>query len=489
MLSNNPLLRTDSYKYSHWAQYPNGLTKLEAYVESRGSDIGYSLMFGLQYFLKEYLSKPFTMDNIYEAAAFAEKHFGRKDVFPIEDFKYILSEHKGYFPIQIDAVPEGSVIPALNVLMRVKSTDPKVPWIVSWIETQLLRAVWYGTTVATNSFAAKKTIYEFLEKTADYPGAEILFKLHDFGARGVSSHESAMIGGAAHLINFSGTDTCEGIAMLTDYYDAKNMCGFSIPATEHSTMTTWGRDNEEAAFRNMLQHFGGRGMLWACVSDSYDIYNATSELWGNRLLKEVQDSGSTLVVRPDSGDPREVVRDVVERLAIAYGSEVNTKGYKVLRGVRVIQGDGVNNQSIRAILEELTQYGWSASNVAFGMGGALLQRVDRDTQKFAYKVCLATIDGKEVPVYKDPITAAFKKSKRGHLILNPHEDGSFETIDIQANPSYGGYNDLLRTVYYNGTRKNMQNLDSIRQLSDKAMHNMLYPPNPAALAQDAIGED
>ena len=215
----------------------------------------------------------------------------------------------------------------------------------------------------------KGLIMDALIKSADDPAAEINFKLHDFGSRGVSSQESAMVGGAAHLINFMGSDTGVGVLCANDYYNV-DMAGFSIPASEHRTITSWGKENEVKAYSNILDKFAKPGALVACVSDSYDIWNACEHLWGETLKQKIVDSGATLVVRPDSGDPPTVVLKVAEILASKFGFTVNSKGFKVLNNVRVIQGDGINEHTVKEILDNLLNAGFSASNIAFGMGVA-----------------------------------------------------------------------------------------------------------------------
>jgi nicotinamide phosphoribosyltransferase len=283
------------------------------------------------------------------------------------------------------------------------------------------------------------------------------FKLHDFGARGVSSLESAGLGGAAHLVNFMGTDTVAGVLTARAYYH-EPMAGFSIPAAEHSTITSWGREREVDAYANMLRQFAKPGSLVAVVSDSYDIYTAIREYWGTTLRQQVIDSGATVVIRPDSGDPVEVVHQCLELLDEAFGSTVNGKGYKVLNHVRLIQGDGVDPDSIRAILERITEAGYATDNIAFGMGGGLLQKLNRDTQKFALKCSAARVDGQWIDVYKDPVTDAGKTSQRGRLTLLRHvEYGSVKTVPIPEDATSAedmrlpiGWAHAMETVWENG---------------------------------------
>ena len=409
-MTKNIILLSDSYKYSQWLQYPPGTEYVYSYIESRGGDWKDTVFFGLQAFIKEYLTTPVTMEDIDEAEAIILAH---GEPFNREGWEYIVNELSGKLPISIFAPPEGSIIPTQNVLVTVVNTDPKCYWLTSFIETPLLRGVWYPTTVATNSYESKKIILGALEKSGT-PEA-INFKLHDFGARGVSSGESAGLGGLAHLVNFMGTDTVSALIAGKKYYSI-DTAGYSIPASEHSTITSWGRDNEVDAYRNMIKQFGKQGKIFACVSDSYDIFKAC-EMWGTELKQDVLDSGAMVVIRPDSGYPAEVVLKCLYILEKYYGSVTNDKGYRVLNNVRVIQGDGIDHNSIESILFTIQLAGFSSDNVGFGQGGALLQSVNRDTMKWAMKCSSITVDGVNRDVYKEPITDLGKRSKRGLVTL------------------------------------------------------------------------
>lgn len=458
--AKNIILNSDSYKFSQWVQYPEGTEYVYSYIESRGSDIYDSLVFvGTQAFIREYLTTPITREMIEHAAVVMHLH---GEPFNKEGWEYILNVHGGVLPIEIKSVDEGTVMRLKNVLVTVVNTDPKCYWLTSFIETALLRAIWYPTTVASNSYHSKKIIARALERTGD--PSLINFKLHDFGARGVSSMESAALGGMAHLINFMGTDTVSGILAAMEYYDAE-VCGFSIPAMEHSTVTSWGRDHEVDSYRNMLKHYGKPGALLACVSDSYDIFEACKK-WGTELKDEVVKSGAVVVVRPDSGDPTEVVNSCLKILDKYFGHTVNAKGFKVLNNVRIIQGDGIDHVSINSILTVMEMNGYSADNVAFGQGGALLQQVNRDTMKFAMKCSAVYIstagtqrhEGKWVDVFKDPVTSSMKKSKKGRLML-VEEDGKFVTKTLD----YGmDVHNLLQTRYLDGRIMNETTFDQVR---------------------------
>jgi len=452
---HNIILNSDSYKYSQFNQYPANTTGIYSYIESRGGKYDETVFFGLQAFIKEYLTAPITQDMIDEAELIITAH---GEPFNRAGWEYILNEHNGYLPVRIRAVPEGTIVPVKNVLATIENTDPACYWLTSFLETALLRAIWYPTTVATNSREIKKLILDALEKTGD--PTTIDFKLHDFGARGVSSLESAGIGGAAHLVNFMGTDTVEALLFARRYYNA-DMAGFSIPAMEHSTVTSWGRENEVASYRNMIKQNARPGGLVACVSDSYDIF-AACELWGTELKQDVIDSGATVVVRPDSGDPATVVNECLAILDKNFGHTVNEKGFKVLNNVRVIQGDGITIQSIRSIIFTITMSGYSVDNVAFGQGGALLQIVNRDDQKFAMKCSAALVNGEWVDVFKDPITDAGKQSKKGRVTLYNNGQGNLFSDVINKD-----YPDELVTVFENGKIVKEYTFDEVRANSNK----------------------
>jgi nicotinamide phosphoribosyltransferase len=424
-----------------------GTTGVYSYIESRGGRYDRTVFFGLQAFIKEYLTTPITQADIDIADEILTAH---GEPFNRAGWQYILDKHGGFLPVVIRAVPEGTVVPVKNVLATIENTDPECFWLTTWLETALLRAIWYPTTVATQSWHIRQLILDYLEKTGD--PTLIDFKLHDFGARGTSSLESAGIGGAAHLVNFMGTDTISGVLYAREFYGA-GVAGFSIPAAEHSTITSWGRDGEVKAYENMVKQFGKPGSILAVVSDSYDIFNAASKLWGEDLRQLVIDSGATLVIRPDSGDPVEVNRRLVEILGEKFGYTVNSKGYKVLNHVRIIQGDGINYQSIGDILTAITDLGYSADNIAFGMGGGLLQQVDRDTQKFAMKASSVCINDQWISIAKDPVTDPGKKSKAGRVSL--YKNGKEYRSDVTPPLGWtdfgiGSWNEVLETVYRDG---------------------------------------
>lgn len=268
-------MATDSYKASHARQYPKGTRKVKSYFEARGSELAdYTVFFGLQYYIKMYLlGAIITKEQVDTAAEFWREHFG-SEIFQRENWDYIVDHCGGKLPISIRAVKEGTKVKNKNVLFVIENTDDNCFWLTNFVETLLMK-IWYSITVATNSHRSRQLILKYLEKTGT-PDA-IAFKLHDFGYRGVSSEETAAIGAMSHLISFMGTDSVIGIQAGRWAYNTKAMLGYSVPASEHSTITSWTKAGEIDAFRNMLLTYP-TGIV-ACVSDSFHIIEAMDK-WG-----------------------------------------------------------------------------------------------------------------------------------------------------------------------------------------------------------------
>lgn len=479
------LKKTDSYKVSHHYAYPPGTTRIKAYLEARvGARYPKTMFFGLQPRLHQ-LQEQFHTGSILAAEARWEAHglpFNRPG------WEHILFRHNGRLPLLIRAVPEGSLVPEGNVLMTVENTDPEVPWLTTWVETVLMRT-WYPTTVATRSAYCKMVLAKYRKLTSDDQNVD--FSLHDFGARGVSCEDEARLGGMAHLVNFKGTDTYEAIEAANLEYetgdDGYQTHGYSIPAMEHSTVIAWGRDREEAAYRNFIEQSLARGKkMVACVSDSYDFHHTVESIWCGSMLEWVRArhaaDGLVVVIRPDSGDAVQENLFALEMIAMRAGFTKNSKGFKVLPPYyRLIQGDGNNNETdIERVCEALRFYGWSTENIAFGMGAGLLRKVDRDTQRFAYKPCAAKIDESWVSIAKTPLTDPTKASKGGDLDLLVGPDGQYVTVNddrvltgpLDTTPNalrLAGYKSALETVFVNGTITRFQSFDDIRARAAAAL--------------------
>jgi nicotinamide phosphoribosyltransferase len=460
-MNKNICLTTDSYKLNHWNQYPAGTEKVYSYFECRkGAKFAETPFFGLQYIIKNHLEGVVvTREKIENAAKLCKAHFGSEKYFNREGWEYILNNYGGKLPVVIKAVEEGTVVPINNVLMTIENTDNKCFWLTNFLET-ILSQVWYSTTVAALSREVKVNIKEYFDLTSD--GGLLNFGLHDFGFRGASSWESAGIGGAAHLINFLGTDTVVAMEVAVNYYNADlNGLAFSVAATEHSVMTALGKNGEEQVVENLLNEYP-TGIL-SVVSDSYDIYNFVSNIVGTKFKDRILDRDGVFVVRPDSitpthPTPEEEMVWIMENLWANIGGTINSKGYKVINPkVRVLWGDGIDIDGIKKILYAVTKAGFATENIAcFGMGGGLLQKVNRDTQRCAFKCSAQYRDGQWYDIQKNPKDVS-KASKKGKLKLIK-VDGEFETVG-ENDPG----EDYLKVVFYDGVLLNEVDFATIRK--------------------------
>lgn len=474
----NPILDADSYKIGQWLQYPEGATAMFSYIESRGGTYDRTVFFGLQYILQKYVETQITMDMIDEAEDYIRMHLGQTESFHRKAWEYIVKKYNGFLPVTIKAVKEGTVVPTKNVLITISCDDPEAFWCVGYIESLLLR-VWSPITTATKSFHVKEQLMGAAEISSAEPtenlfalSAEtgipqsLLFKFHDFGARGGASYESVSLNGLGHLVNFYGTDTLSALKLGREHYGIP-CAGYSIDASEHSTMTALGPKGEIIQFERMINKFGNRA-IFACVSDGFNIWEAISQGWGTELFEKIVAMNAILVVRPDSGDPVEVPVKCVKLLDEKFGHTIVNKGdgYKLLNHVRVIQGDGIGADEIAAITRRLHEEGYSFDNMAYGSGGWLQQKQNRDTQKFACKNAWMMINGESVNVFKDPITDHGKKSKKGRMTLIETDDGGFQTLTELTDEQFDGENlpgkELLVPVYQNGMMVKTYSFDEIR---------------------------
>lgn len=461
MLLDNFIIKTDSYKIGHWSDYPDDTEYVYSYFEARtGARFTNTEFFGLQP-MTDYLAQVrVTQAMVEEAAMVAAIHFGDPTIFNRTGWEYIVNELQGKLPLKIMAVPEGTNVPVNNVLMTVVNTDPHCFWLTNALES-FLTHVWYPSTVATLSKNVKNMMLAYLEANGD--PLNINFMLHDFGYRGATTDDAAAIGGAGHLINFMGTDTLVAMALAYDYYDAKlESLGFSVPATEHSVMTSLGREGEYKVVQHLLKNHS-TGIL-SCVADSYNIYNFTKYIIS--IKDQILARDGRFVLRPDSvtgadPTPESLVNTLLWMLWEGFGGEINAKGYKVLDPhIRLIWGDGIDIDGIQLILENMDGSWFSADNIVFGMGGGLLQKVNRDTQRFAFKSSAQCRSGVWYDIHKDPIDSS-KVSKKGKLKLVLNEAG-YATL-----PQSNFQNDELVKVFENSKTFNRITFDQVRENSMK----------------------
>ena len=451
---------TDSYKLGHHGQYLRGTEYVAAYFESRhGAEFDETVFFGLQYILTKYVAgQVVTREKIERAAKLSAAHMRNGQIFNRAMWEHILKEHDGYLPIRIKAVPEGTPVTVSNVLMTVINTDPKCPALTNHLES-LLSHAWYASTVCTLSRACKKLIMPYYEMTVmpeDYAGLD--YMLHDFGFRGASSVESAGIGGAAHLVNFCGTDTLRALELVMDYYLTNDCVGFSVVATEHSVMTAGGPKGEERVVKQLFETYP-TGIL-SLVIDSFDDMNFIRNIIGGTFRDTVINRDGITVLRPDSGDPVATMLEGLEILWELFGGHVNDKGYRQLPPyIKMLWGDGLDIQKIDELCDEITDAGWSMTCIAtFGMGGGLLQKVNRDTQRFAFKCCAQCRDGVWYDIYKDPKDKS-KASKRGIQVLTKDDDGGW--LSVPEHDAFG-FTNYLKTVFEHGLLLNKQTFQEVQ---------------------------
>jgi len=443
----NVILDSDSYKMCHHSMYPIGTESVYSYFEARpGAKYNKTVFFGLQYLIKKYLvGQVVTADRISEAAELCAVHFGNSDLFNIRMWTHILEKHDGRLPVHIKAVQEGIAVDVNNVMITVENTDPECFALTNHLETMITR-VWSASTTATLSYEIMQLLEYYRDSTSVDDGM-MKFRTHDFGARGVSSRESAAMQGAGHLLNFVGTDNISAMELARDYYSAPyDGLGYSVPATEHSIMTSMGPDREDELLHSLIKEYP-TGIL-SLVIDSYDYRNFILNVASSQSDSILARDGVT-VFRPDSGDPDSVTIDVLNSLEEVFGTTINDKGFKVLNPkVGMLWGDGIDYQGIRGILYTMKSQGWAASNIVFGCGGGLLQKMNRDTQRFAFKCSAQKRDGEWIDIFKKPLDMS-KASKKGRLKLirdGEKEDGKFITV---AHDEPG--EDYLQTVFKNGS--------------------------------------
>lgn len=443
------ILETDSYKLNHWRMYHPDTEAVYSYFESRnGAKYPETVFFGLQAIMKRYLQgQVVTMADIEEADEFCDAHFGIKGMFNREMWEHIVKAHGGRLPVRIKAVPEGTPVQVGNVLMTVESLDPKCASLTNALES-LLTHVWYSSNVATISRDIKKKLDWGFNRTASTKDL-LPFMLHDFGYRGATCSEASGMGGMGHLVNFMGTDTVPAVMYARRYYGEK-MAGFSVAASEHSIMTGEGEAGEYGVIRRLIEKYPD-GIL-SVVMDSYDIRKAI-KYCGTYLRSEILARNGKFVFRPDSprfkGDSAaDQILWIAQELEHYFGGTVNEKGCIVLNPkVGIIYGDGLSAEEIKESIDALDSAGFSVETCVYGMGGGLLQKHNRDTQRSAFKSSAQKRNGVWHDVFKKPLDVT-KASKAGRLKLVKGQNG-YVTVPTDCEAAEA-HDDQLVTVFQNG---------------------------------------
>lgn len=460
----NRILLADGYKYSHPPQYPIRTVNQYDYVEARSLKLyNKTLVHGYQGMMKEYFTMPISKREIDEAELITKL---QGIDFDRTGWDIILDEYDGYLPITIKAVKEGTLLPNQNVMCTIELTedDARIFWVVSWLETFLMK-VWYPCSVGTRAFFVKMMLMEMAKITSDTPFVD--YQYVNFGDRGSSSVESAEIGGAAHLTCFSVSDNINCLKYIMSNYNVPLSEGINITSTidasEHSTVTSWGKDGEQDFVMNFLEINKNKRFI-ACVGDSYDIYNFTNFVTTGEFKEKIESEEYPMfIIRPDSGNAVEVIErmlDIMERNGVNY--TFNSKGYKVFNKMRLLWGDGINMETMRDILSILILRKYSTENMVFGSGGWLMQEISRDSLGFAAKCSEITFDdGSTREIYKEPITAPNKKSKKGRVTTYINNEGDFVTCIIDDIPEDGV--NALHIIFQNGKMIDEEDFFTIRK--------------------------
>ncbi|HEV2482640.1 MAG TPA: nicotinate phosphoribosyltransferase [Puia sp.] len=436
-MTASPILLKDGYKVGHKFQYPAGTTLVYSNLtprKSRSAGTDEIVFFGLQYFIREYLIRQFNeeffqrpKDSVVKAYARRMDNYLGKDSIT---YQHIADLHDlGYLPLEIKALPEGSLVPMRVPIFTIRNTVPEFFWLTNMLETVLSAVLWKPSTSATTAFDYLRTFTRFARETVGDDLSFIPWQGHDFSFRGMSGVEDAVMSGAGHLLSFSGTDTIPAIDFLEQYYHAdceKELIGGSVPATEHSVMCMGTQDEEIRTFERLINEVYPGGIV-SIVSDTWDFWQVITEFLP-ALKDRILARNGKVVIRPDSGDPVKIIigdeqasvgspqyKGAIECMWETFGGTVTPKGYKLLDShIGLIYGDSITTGRQLAILEGLQRKGFASYNVVLGIGSYTYEYVTRDTFGFAMKATYGEVNGVGRDIFKDPKTDdGTKKSAKG----------------------------------------------------------------------------
>jgi len=483
----NPLFLIDFYKADHRRQYPKDTTMVYSNFTPRSNKYAYKdsnevVVFGIQYFIKEYLITQWNEEFFYrdkhevieEYRILMDRALG-PGAIPIDHIEEL--HDLGYLPIELKALPEGSLCPIGIPLLTIKNTNPKFFWLTNYLETLLSNILWKPITSASTAYIYRKEFERHSQLTGS-PKDFIYWQGHDFSFRGMSGVEDACMSGGGHLLSFNGTDTVAAIQWLSQYYPSEQFVGGSVPATEHSVMCMGGDGiGEFETFKRLITETYPKGIV-SIVSDTWDFWKVMTKYLPT-LKEQILARDGRVVIRPDSGDPVDIIcgtnhefsetldthvkKGAYELLWDTFGGTINKKGYKVLNPkVGLIYGDSITYIRQKEILARLEAKGFTASNLVLGIGSFTYEFVTRDTYGFAMKATYGEIDGVGKEIYKDPKTdSGLKKSAKGLLMV--YKENNTLKLKDQCNKEEESIG-LLKTVFLDGKLIKETSLTSIRSL-------------------------
>ena len=478
----DPMLLIDFYKAVHAEMLPEKITKSVSYFTPRMSRVkrwDHVVMFGLQSFVKKYLIDYF--DN---------EFFNRDFDAVISEYKRIMDAtlganayninkikklHKlGYLPIEIIALPEGTLVPMHVPMFGITNTHPDFAWLPQSLESLISAESWHPMLAATVGYTYRQIVNKYYDLTCDDDISRAR-ALGAFDFRGEESLESAVKAGAGWCLSFLNTATVPTIPYLEKYYNCdctKEPVAFGSPSTEHSVMcSNYAIDGDEITLLRRLLTEIYPDTSFSAVLDSYDYWNVIDNILP-QLRNEIMSHNGCMLMRGDSGDCVEVVTKTVFRLWDEFGGYVNSKGYKVLDPhVKAIYGDSITVQRCEEIYKILEANGFACSNVALGVGSFSFQCIEedgilkpftRDTFSSCIKATYCEIDGKPYPIFKNPKEGGFKKSQKGCCIVN-------EDLTFTDGHTWGEAvkNNQLVTIFKDGKMTKEQSLSEIRDALHK----------------------
>ncbi len=476
----NPLLLTDGYKLGHKEQYPNNTTLVYSNWtprKSRIEGVDSVVFFGLQYLVKEYLIKQFNQEFfkqpknevVAEYKKYVDHYLGVDyNASHIEDLHDL-----GYLPIEIKAIPEGTEVPIRVPMFTLVNTKPEFFWLTNYLETLLSNIIWQPCTSATIAKQYKKILTKYASETDIDNIGFVTWQGHDFSMRGMSGTESSILSGMGHALSFSGSDTLPVAKAFENFYKTdvtKELVIGSVNATEHSVMCAGSKDDEIGTFKRLLNTYP-TGIL-SVVSDTWDLWKVLTE-YLPKLKEEILSRDGKLVIRPDSGDPVDIIcgckhdnpivaKGVIELLWEEFGGTINKQGYKVLSPkIGAIYGDSITIERATQICERLKEKGFASTNVVLGIGSFTYQYNTRDTFGFAMKATYVKVDGVGREIFKDPITDdGTKKSAKGLIQL--YQDNGQITLKDQVTEKEEKEG-LLKTIFIDGKLVIEDSLSKIRE--------------------------
>lgn len=475
-----PLNAIDFYKSSHRSQYPEGTELIYSNFTPRGDSHAHPLAqgcivnFGVEMMIQDYISDCWNRGFFEKSKDEVIKNYTRRmdnslgaGAVPTDHVEHL--HDLGYLPLHIKALPEGIYVPLRTPVLTIRNTVKEAFWLTNYLESAISAYLWKPMTTATIAYAYR----DILEKWAIITGGDLGFvplQGHDFSFRGMSGLHDAAISGVGHLVSFRGTDSVLAIDAAEKFYEAAPSCGVSVPATEHSVMCAGGRETEIDTFRRLINKVHPTGIV-SIVSDTWDFWKVLTE-YLPELKQEILDRDGKVVIRPDSGNPADIVcgdpsapegspeyKGAIEVLWDLFGGQVNSGGFFELHEkIGLIYGERITLDMAEEICRRLCEKQFCSTNLVFGIGSYTYQYVTRDTYGLAMKATYSEANGAAEELYKDPATDnGVKKSAKGLLRVN--EDMSL-TDQVSWEEEETG---MLESVFLDGKITRFTAFEEIQQ--------------------------